>query len=376
MRKINVMSWPLKKKLVAGGLCVLAVVLLIVIVRSCGVATDIVYRYERVTVGEVTKTISVSGKLDVLNSYSVLSKINGIVSRVYADFNQTVRQGQVLAAIDSSEIDQQMMRVSTQLERAKLDLVGARMELDTKQSLFKDNLISAKDLEQSELNYKKIQALLKQYTIEYNIALKNKSYTKIVSPIGGVVIAREIRQMDLVTVNKLLFVIGEKLEKMYLTINIDESDIGRVARGQKVSFSVSAFPDTVFSGSIDQVHFTPINSGGIVMYEAIVLCDNSKLLLKPGMTATATVVTGHKENVKRISNEALIVSPRDMRIEPGKQYVWKKQRYETDGLPMRRIEVKTGIVGDTYTEIISDDVKTGDRVLVRIDKKLRIKDNI
>lgn len=175
MRKINVMSWPLKKKLVAGGLCVLAVVLLIVIVRSCGVATDIVYRYERVTVGEVTKTISVSGKLDVLNSYSVLSKINGIVSRVYADFNQTVRQGQVLAAIDSSEIDQQMMRVSTQLERAKLDLVGARMELDTKQSLFKDNLISAKDLEQSELNYKKIQALLKQYTIEYNIALKNES---------------------------------------------------------------------------------------------------------------------------------------------------------------------------------------------------------
>jgi HlyD family secretion protein len=217
---------------------------------------------------------------------------------------------------------------------------------------------------------------MEQYRIDYNIAWKNKNYTRIVSPASGVVFAIEVKPTDLVGVAKPLFVIAEDLKKMYLTISVDESDIGRIARGQKVTFTVSAFPTTTFEGKIDQVRFSPINTEGIVTYQAIVICDNRDQLLKPGMTATATIIIGVKANVKRIPNEAFIVSPVETKPDPGKKYLWKKVRMKVDQVPLKRVQVNTGLVGDYYTEILSDSVKTGDQVLVRIDKKFKLKDNI
>lgn len=365
-----------QRRMLVIGAALLAVLVVYISIKSCGVSTDLEYKYSRVTVGDVVKTLSVSGKLDVLNSHTVPSKISGVVSSIYVDFNDRVRKGQVLATIDSTELDQQLMKVAAQLEKAKLDLVGARTELDTKNDLYKENLIAKKDLDQAELNYKKILAQMTQYRVDYNIALKNKSYTRITSPAAGVVFSIEIKQNDAVSVAKPLFVIAEDLRKMYLVISVDESDIGRIVKGQKVTFTVSAFPSTVFEGNIDQVRFQPFDTEGIITYQAIVLCDNKDQLLKPGMTATATIVVSHKKKVKRIQNEAFIVAPMEVDVVPGKKYLWKKVRLGNDPSAFKRLEVTTGIVGDYYTEVLSDSVKAGDKILVGVDKKLKLKDNI
>lgn len=356
---------------------ILAVLIIAVIVKSCGVSRNVSYEYEKISRGDIVKTITVSGTLNVLNSYTILSKINGVVNKVPVDFNQVVKKNQLLATIDSTELDQQKMRVLAQLDRAKLDIVGAKMELDSKRDLFKDSLISKKDLEQAELNFQKISAQLQQFRVEYNIVAKNLSYTEILSPASGTVISVLVKPTDLVGMNKPLFVVAEDLKKMYLTIQVDESDIGKINKGQKVSFTVSAFPNNTFEGKIDQVHFNPdTSSTGIVTYQAIIICNNSELLLKPGMTTTATVIVAQKINVKRVQNDAFIVAPRKIETVPGKKFVWRKSRIAVDEIPVEQVEVKTGTVGDTYTEIESESVKIGDEILIRIDKKLKIKDEI
>ncbi|HSV95859.1 MAG TPA: efflux RND transporter periplasmic adaptor subunit [Spirochaetota bacterium] len=372
MQKVNFRSFiPRKKAAIAGG-AALSVLLIYLIIRGCAGPSDVVYRFAKVTKGDVIKTVSVTGTLDVLNSYRVMSKINGVVNRVLVNFNQVVGKGQLLATVDSTEIDQEMSRVLAQLERARLDLSGAKADIDTKKDLYKENLISRKDLEQAELNYKKIAAQYRQFHVEYEIALRNKSYARIVSPASGVVISMDIKPMDVVSVNKPLFVIVEDLRKMYLTINVDESDIGKIAKGQSVTFTVSAFPGSVFAGKIDQVRLNPTTQQGIVVYQAIVICDNSEMKLKPGMTATATVVVGKKENVLRVHNEAFIVSPVETRGDFDRQFVWKKRGRVVDELPVKKIGVKTGLVGDMFTEIASDKIKVDDEVLVRIEKKFKL----
>lgn len=372
MPKIDYSRFIPRKKTTIAAAAVIAVILLYLLVRGCSGSSDVVYRYEKVTKGDVVKTVSVTGTLDVLNSYRVISKINGVVNRVVVDFNQAVVKGQLLATVDSTEIDQEMSRVLAQLERARLDLAGAKADIETKKDLYKENLISRKDLEQAELNYKKIAAQYRQFQVEYEIALRNKSYTRIVSPATGTIISMDIKPMDVVSVNKPLFVIVEDLRKMYLTINVDESDIGKIVRGQRVTFTVSAFPGSVFDGKIDQVRLNPITQQGIVVYQAIVICDNSEMKLKPGMTATATVVVGKRDGVMRVHNEAFIVSPVEVKGDFNRQYVWRKKGGVGDDIPVKKVGVKTGLVGDVFTEVSSDKLKLGDEILVRIEKKFKL----
>jgi HlyD family secretion protein len=365
-----------RRRVLLGIVILGACVLIFIGTRSCDGPTEVVYQYDAVSKGEVVKSISVSGTLDVVNSYMVLSKINGVVNQVFVDYNQQVGKYQVLATIDSSEIDQQKMRVAAQLERAKLDIEGAQMDLDTRRKLFSENLISQKDLEQSEFNFKKAQAALQQFQIEYDIVMGNKGNTTIVSPAAGTVISVDIRPMDVAAVNKRLFVIAEDLRRMNLTINVDESDIGRIEKGQKVTFTVSAYPNDKFAGKIDQVRFSPVTVGGLVVYQAVISCDNSAMKLKPGMTATAIVTISQKQNVLRVPNQAFVVNPVDKEEESGKKYLWKKHGSSIEALPVVKVEVKSGLVGDSYTEIESDKLKQGDDVLVRMDKKVKSKDKI
>ncbi|MCU0821144.1 MAG: efflux RND transporter periplasmic adaptor subunit, partial [Spirochaetes bacterium] len=144
--------------------------------------------------------------------------------------------------------------------------------------------------------------------------------------------------------------------------------------GQSVKFTVSAFPEKTFTGAISQVRINPIvkPQGQIVSYESLVTCDNSELLLKPGMTATATVVVYHREKVLRVPNEAFIVSPveTEKADDLRKKYIWKKKALSMEKLPVERIEVKTGVMGDFFTEILSNNIKEGDNILTGIEKKL------
>lgn len=344
---------------------ILFIVILTVLIKSCGKNGDKIYIFEKADVGEVKKTISVTGELNLQQPVFVLSKVGGVVERINAGVNQYVSKGQLLVQIDSDGIDQRLKKTQSSLESVKYEIMKAEKDLDGKKNLFKDNLISRNAMEQAEMEYQTVLLKYKQTKLDYDMILSEKQNTRVYSPISGIVISVNVQLNAAISASSNMMLLTSSLKEMQLTINIDESDIGRVKSGQKVFFSVSAFPDKTFNGVINQVMINPVKSGALVSYQAIVLCNNEELLLKPGMTATATVVIDQKSAVLRVQNQAFIISPdEDFVNEPGKKYIWKKNG-KVAGNPYTRIEVMTGLVGDMHTEITSG-IKAGDEVLIKI----------
>ena len=366
------MRKEIRKKFIYIIILLVLIYIIYSFLKGCGQNISTIYKYEEVSIGEVKKTVSVSGQIEVVNSHLILSKIDGIVKNLYSDFNQYVKKDQVLAVLDSSEINQKILKADAERERMQLELLSAKKDVDTKKDLLKDNLVSEQAVELAELNYKKVATQMNQLNVEYKTILISLSYTKILSPCAGIVVAREVEANTPINQNKVLFIIAEDLKKMQLILQVDESDIGNIKTGQNVQFTVSAFPEKIFSGTISQVRINPVlkSQGQIVSYESLVTCDNSELLLKPGMTATATVVVYHRDKILRVPNEAFIVSPEETSGDTRKKYIWRKKSLSMDKLPVERIEVKTGVMGDFFTEILSTSIKEGDKILVGIEKKL------
>jgi len=344
------------------------IVLIIITTRGCGKSGGKQLIYEKVTKGTVKKTISVTGELDVQNPVVILSKTGGVIENVYTDFNQNVSRGQLLMRMDPSAIEQKVLKAQSVLESVKYEIKSAERDLDGKKNLYKDNLISKKAMEMSEIEYNSVLNKYKQVKIDYDMTVKEREYARMYSPINGIVIAVYVKNNSPVGVSTPLILLAPTLSRMLLTISIDESDIGYIKNGQQVIFSVSAFPDKKFTGTISQVRINPVKTGGLVTYQALVLCDNNELLLRPGMTATATVVVDEKKDVLMVLNQAFIVSPEDdVDANEAKKIVWKKTSL-MDGKSYKKIELKTGLQGDMYTEI-TDGLKENDEVLVRIKQK-------
>ncbi|MFW6328174.1 MAG: efflux RND transporter periplasmic adaptor subunit [Bacteroidota bacterium] len=366
-----------KRKIIIISAAILAFFIIIVLwARGCKQTLNLVYEYDKVSMGPVEKTVSVTGTIDLLESVRILSNVDGIVQKVYVDYNQNIKKGQMMAKIDAGDLNLRLQKTKKQLEKAQLDLLGIKKEYEGKKSLFKENLISENALQLGELEYKKALTTVKQIELDYQSLREQQNSTRVYSPIYGMVMSKEIEEGYPIGVNKLMFTIARTLKKMKLVISIDESDIGYMKKGQRVTFNVSAYPDKKFDGKIDQVRFNPINKGGVISYESVVICNNSDLLLKPGMTATATVLVEEKKKVLRVANDAFVVSPVDVDVPAGKKFIWKKKDVALGDLPVEHVEVKTGLVGDFYTEITSKNIKKGDKVLVRLRKKVDVKDEI
>jgi len=342
-----------------------AIVIIIILAKSCGKSAHRELIYEKTVRGDVRKTISVTGELDLLEPINILSKVDGVVENIYTDFNQNVARGQLLIKIDPSVIAQKMMKAKSLVDSARLEIVHAEKDLESKKNLYKDNLISKRAMEMAEVEYSVVLSKYKQVKIDYETTVKEMDNTKIHSPINGIVVSIFVKKSTPVGATTPLILLASSLNKMVLTINVDESDIGYVKKGQQVTFSVSAFFDKKFTGTINQIRMSPIKSGGLVTYQALVLCDNNELLLRPGMTATATVLVEEKKGVLMVLNQAFMVSPEeDISSDRSKKVVWKKSG-SIQGKTYSVVEVKTGIQGDMYTEII-DGIKENDEILVRI----------
>jgi HlyD family secretion protein len=350
-----------------------AVVLIIIIIiffsaRGCGKSGGKELIYEKVVRGEVKKTISVTGELDILNPVTILSQTAGIVEKIYVDFNSNVSKSEILMRIDVTTIEQRIAKAYGALENAKFKIKSAEQDLESKKNLYKDNLISKRGMEISEIEYNSVLLVYKQAKIDYDLLVKERNYSKVYSPIGGTIVTVYAKEKSPVGVNTPLFLLAPTLNKMLLTISIDESDIGYIKNGQQVVFSVSAYPDKKFEGTINQVRINPIKSGGLVTYQSLVTCDNSELLLRPGMTATATVVVDEKKSVLMVLNQALIITPEeDMDSDNTKKIVWKKTGIVA-GKSYKAVDVKTGLQGDMYTEITGG-LDESDEVLVRVREK-------
>jgi HlyD family secretion protein len=372
----------LSKKRVVYLSIFIGILMLFFWIRTCSGKVNIVYDYDSVSKGSVKKTISVSGKLGLYDEYTVRSVISGEIIHLEVDFNDKVKKGQLLAKLSSPSTDDAITSYLETYKGAKLDLESSREYLQSKRNLYNENLISKKDLETAQIRYKKSLSAFNLTKIKYGHLVEASRKKRVYSPISGMVMQRWADLRKSVTPGAPLFIIAPTLKKMKLVINIDESDIGIVKEGQTVDFYVSAYPEKTFGGAITQVRMNPIQRGSIVTYESLVICDNKDELLRPGMTATATVnifETDRQNHVLRVPNQAFIVSPVDMEVKPGKKYIWIKTRVTLKKIPMKRYEVITGVIGDNYTEIkkvVNGKIKPGDKVLIGMHEALEVRDEL
>jgi HlyD family secretion protein len=313
----------------------------------------------------VEKTISSTGTLEVEGKLPILSRITAPINSVKVAVEQRVSRGQILAVLDTMDIDQRLLRLSTKLESSQLAVTSEQRKYEGKKNMFKENLVSSKDLEQTELEYKTALNNYRLAQLEYNETVSQKRDAVMRSPIDGVIIESAISGLSVIRQNDAAFFVAPSLSRMQLILNIDESDMGSVRKGQKVSFTVSAFPDKKFNGEITGIAINPDKRGGLVTYQSFVRCDNNEMLLKPGMTATATIIVARKENVLRVPNQAFVVTPKvKIPKKPAGPFIWKKTG-AISSTPFAITEVKTGLTGDMYTEITGQ-VKTGDEILIKM----------
>ncbi len=357
-----------KKILIAGA--VIVILMLIYFLRSGVDNSEYIYDYEKVSVGEISKTISTTGTIDLLDPVSILCQVNGVVQKVYVDFNQHVKQYQLLALIDAGDLQSNITKMQKRIEQLNIDMKNMENDLKVKKSMYNEHMISASALEMAENEYKKMQLSYSQVLVDYKNLLNMQRNTKIIAPMSGIIVSRDINQSDPVSWNKRLFLMVRDLKTMQIMVVIDETDIGKVKSDQKIKFTVNAYPDKTFTGAIKQIRFNPINRGGVITYDAVAICDNSQYLLKPGMTAIVTIEVDKKQNAMRIPNDALTVIPPNIdefKLGKDKKYIWKKKQGRA--VP---VEVTTGLYGDVYTEIIKGDIKPGDTILVRVRKQISI----
>ena len=361
-----------------GAIILVVAGIIYLVQKSGGKENSMEFEYSSISLGDVAKSISASGKLDLFQSEAVVSGINGVATQVVADFNQYVRAGDLLAHLDSSEVDLNFANAKETFKRVSLELESMKDFYESKKTLFEEKLISQKEVDEARRNYEKSQTVFNQNKLAYDSAAGAVSAKNIYAPISGVILQRDVELRQGVQAGKVLFVIAPDMKKMKLVINVDESDIGYVKSGLQVDFSVSAYPDKVFSGTITQVRMNPVlimvgPTNKIVTYESLVECNNAQMLLRPGMTVTALVNISRKSGVLRVPNAAFMISPIPVDNTIGKKFVWKKESLSMKSVPMSRIEVKTGIIGDDFTEVTGVDLKEGDEILVGMHKKFDMK---
>lgn len=398
------------------------------------------YATETASKGDIKITISASGSLAALTTVEVGSQISGNILELFADFNDSVKAGQLLAQLDAATYEAQVQQAIANLENAistlktseaqmknlKASMMTAKAEIQVSHAnirkaevnvteaernhrrnkeLFEKRLVSASDRDQAETAYESQKASLqavkaqhesanarvmaieaqmeaelsqiegakarvKQMEAQLNIARINLERTKIYSPIDGVVISREVDVGQTVAASlqaPRLFIIAQDLREMQIDTAVDEADIGQVKEGQEVKFTVDAYRNRSFKGRVEQVRLSPIENQNVVTYSVMVNVKNEDLLLKPGMTANVEIIAADRKDVLRIPTKALYFKPVGRMAEKMKKF---SRDLATDTLPLWIKEgkpelktIKMGISNDDFIEVISGEVKEGDKII-------------
>jgi HlyD family secretion protein len=353
------------------------------------------YVTEQVTRGDLRVTVTATGTLSALGAVDVGSEVSGRVQNVYVDYNQPVSKGQVLAEIDPVELKATAAQASAQLaasqaaiKTAEATLTEATQALDRVKTQLAQGLVAAKELESANATHARATAALASAKANAAVAAANVNSaswkltkTKIVSPIDGVVLSRSVSPGQTVAAafqTPVLFKLATDLTALELNVQVDESDVGRVHEGLTAEFRVDAYPDRVFTSRVQSVRNEAKTSSNVVYYEAILTVDNSERLLRPGMTATATIISEKHENVLRVPNAALRfepptaggpmsgpAAPQPARapLPPGKKRVYT---LSIDGRSLVPVEVKPGASDGTSTEVMDTSLAAGTKVVVDV----------
>jgi HlyD family secretion protein len=307
-----------RKRLLIAGIGLLAVLAGAWLIFGRKGGGDVTYRFATVERGSVKQTVNATGTLNAVKTVQVGTQVSGKVVEEYADFNDQVKKGQLLARIDPTLQEQAVRDAEAQLARAQAQLIQARAEYNRNAELAREKFISASEFGTIEVNLSVAQAGVRSAQVTLDRAKQNLAYTNIYAPIDGVVVERNVDVGQTVAASlsaPQLYLIAQDLKQMQILANVDESDIGSIKAGQQVQFTVQAFPNRTFDGLVDEVRLQSKLADNVVSYTVVVKVDNSNNQLLPGMTATVNFITGSANNVLTVPNAALRYRPSAEELE-------------------------------------------------------------
>jgi HlyD family secretion protein len=332
------------------------------------------YRTQAVDRGDVVQAISANGTLNPVTLVQVGTQVSGTVQKIYADFNDQVSAGQVLAELDPSLLAAKVKQSEAGVQNAEATLALARSTLKRNQSLAEKKLISGAELETAEEQVKVAAAQVKLAEAQLEHDRTNLRYSVIRSPIAGVVVARNVDIGQTVAASfqtPTLFQIAQDLREMQIDTSVAEADVGALQVGQTVRFTVDAFPERTYEGRIRQVRLNPTIQQNVVTYNVVVVADNREGRLMPGMTAHVVIPVAERRGVLRVPNAALSFRPKPEEVGAGVPSGPPAAAgegatvYVLERGTLRPVRVRAGITDNTLTEVVEGDLKPGDAVVTR-----------
>lgn len=329
------------------------------------------FKQEKVATHTLQNSITATGTIEAVTSVTVGTQVSGIVNKLYVDYNSVVKKGQVIAELDKTNLISELNTAKANLASTESNLSYQSANMKRYLTLYKKGLVSADEYENALLAYRQAKEQVASSRENVQKAQTNLGYATITSPIDGTVISKSVEEGQTVAASfntPELFTIAKDLKNMQVIANVDEADIGGVAVGNRVNFTVDAYPDDTFEGVVKQVRLEATTTNNVVTYEVVISAPNADLKLKPGLTANVTIYTKEQANILSVANKALRFTPtketvgKDMKIVDckGKNKVWT-----LNGNTLTAHSVNIGQSDAMHTQIISG-IKAGQSVVTEI----------
>lgn len=327
---------------------------------SCNKGPEFVYSTEKVMRQDITTSVTATGTIEPVTKVEVGTQVSGIVSHLYVDYNSVVKAGQVIAELDRTNLISELESSRAQLKSAESDFAYQSLNYERFKALYEKGLVSANDYDKARLSYNQSRETLVQRKENVKKAETNLGYATITSPIDGIVISKEVEQGQTVASSfntPTLFTIAQDLTQMRVVANVDEADIGEVNEGQRVSFTVDAFPNDVFEGVVSQVRLEATTTSNVVTYEVVISASNDDLKLKPGLTANVTIYTLELKDAVAVPSKAFRFVPSEAMLNDGESIEDKPEKgpkvWVKEGPVLKAYIVQPGTTNGMLTEVKS-----------------------
>ena len=322
----------------------------------------------------IMNSITATGTIEPVTSVTVGTQVSGIVSKLFVDYNSVVKKGQVIAELDKTNLMSQLNTAKTQLATAQSQLNYQTANYKRYKTLFEKGLVAADDFDNAKLSYTQAKEQVASAKEEVQRAQTNLGYATITSPIDGVVLSKSVEEGQTVAASfstPELFTIAQDLTNMQVVADVDEADIGDVKEGERVTFTVDAYPDDTFEGEVKQVRQEATTTNNVVTYEVVISAPNADLKLKPGLTANVTIYTAERKGVLSVPSKALRFTPQKETV--GKMKIVdvanaKNKVWTIEGNSIVAHKVNIGMTDGTNTQIVGG-IAEGTKVVTGLNVK-------
>lgn len=356
------------RKIIISIAAIAAVALVIFLLTGKKKEKEVSFEFAKVEKANIQNSITATGTIEPVTSVTVGTQVSGIVSKLYVDYNSVVKKGQVIAELDKTNLISELNTAKANLNSAQSTLNYQRDNYQRYRTLYNKGLISADNFESARLSYEQARQQVLQAQENVKRAQTNLGYATITSPIDGVVLSKSVEEGQTVAASfstPELFKIAQDLTNMQVVANVDEADIGGVKPGERVTFTVDAYPEDTFTGAVKQVRQEATTTNNVITYEVIISAPNADLKLKPGLTANITIYTQERQGVVSVPSKALRFTPtqetvgkRKIQDTKGKNKVWT-----VEGNNIVAHSVNIGMSDGTHTQIVSG-IDEGKQIVV------------